>query len=55
VTALLSLAEGGFAVEVVGAGGSTRLVRVDPGLFADGSVQISGKGIKKGMKVVVPE
>jgi multidrug efflux pump subunit AcrA (membrane-fusion protein) len=54
VTALLSLAEGGFAVEVVGAGGSTQLVRVEPGLFADGSVQISGKGIKKGMRVVVP-
>jgi multidrug efflux pump subunit AcrA (membrane-fusion protein) len=54
VTALLSLAEGGFAVEVVGAGGSTRLVRLDPGLFADGSVQISGKGVKEGMRVVVP-
>jgi hypothetical protein len=55
VTALLALAEGGFAVEVVGAGGSTRLVRVEPGLFVDGSVQISGQGITKGMRVVVPE
>jgi peptidoglycan hydrolase-like protein with peptidoglycan-binding domain len=54
VSALLALAEGGMSVEVVGAGGSTRLVRVEPGLFADGSVQITGEGIKKGMRVVVP-
>jgi peptidoglycan hydrolase-like protein with peptidoglycan-binding domain len=54
VSALLALAEGGMAVEVVSAGGSTRLVRVEPGLHADGSVQITGEGIKKGMRVVVP-
>jgi peptidoglycan hydrolase-like protein with peptidoglycan-binding domain len=54
VSALLALSEGGFAVEVVGAGGSTRLARVEPGLFVDGSVQISGKGIQNGMRVVVP-
>jgi peptidoglycan hydrolase-like protein with peptidoglycan-binding domain len=55
VSALLALAEGGYAVEVVGADGSTRLVRVEPGLYADGIVEVSGKGIRKGMKVVVPE
>jgi peptidoglycan hydrolase-like protein with peptidoglycan-binding domain len=55
VSALLALAEGGYAVEVVDATGSTHLVRVDPGLYADGIVEIRGKGIKKGMKVVVPE
>jgi peptidoglycan hydrolase-like protein with peptidoglycan-binding domain len=55
VTALLALAEGGYAVEVVDAGNSTRLVRVDPGKYADGLVEISGKGIRNGMKVVVPE
>ena len=54
VSALLALAEGGYAVEVVDAGGSTHLVRVEPGMYADGIVEISGKGIKKGMKVVVP-
>jgi hypothetical protein len=54
VSSLLALAEGGFAVEVVEPGGSTRLVRVEPGMFVDGAVQISGKGIEKGMKVVVP-
>jgi peptidoglycan hydrolase-like protein with peptidoglycan-binding domain len=55
VSALLALAEGGYAVEVVDAGGGTHLVAVEPGLYADGIVEISGKGIKKGMKVVVPE
>jgi peptidoglycan hydrolase-like protein with peptidoglycan-binding domain len=54
VSALVALAEGGMAVEVVSADGSTRLVRVEPALFADGSVQITGEGIKKGMRVVVP-
>ena len=54
VSALLALAEGGYAVEVVDPGGSTHLVAVEPGLYADGMVEISGRGIKKGMKVVVP-
>jgi Putative peptidoglycan binding domain len=54
VSALLALAQGGYAVEVVGAGGSTRLVRVELGMFADGIVQVSGKGLEKGMRVVVP-
>jgi multidrug efflux pump subunit AcrA (membrane-fusion protein) len=55
VSALLALAEGGYAVEVVDAGGSAHLVRAEPGMYADGIVEIRGKGIKKGMKVVVPE
>lgn len=55
VSALLALAEGGFAVDVVEAGGSTHLVRVEPGMYADGIVEISGAGIEEGMKVVVPE
>jgi peptidoglycan hydrolase-like protein with peptidoglycan-binding domain len=55
VSALLALAEGGYAVEVVGADGSTHLVAVKPGMYADGIVEISGQGIKRGMKVVVPE
>jgi hypothetical protein len=54
VSALLALARGGYAVEVVGAGGVTHLVRVQLGMFADGFVQVSGKEIKQGMKVVVP-
>ena len=52
VTALLALAGGGYAVEVEG--GTTELVRVQPGLFADGLVEISGDGIREGIKVAVP-
>ena len=54
VSALLALAEGGYAVEVVNGDGTTRLVRVDPGMYADSFVAITGRGIKEGMKVVVP-
>jgi peptidoglycan hydrolase-like protein with peptidoglycan-binding domain len=54
VEALLALAEGGYAVEVVNADGSTRLVRVEPGMYADSFVEITGSGLKKGTKVVVP-
>jgi peptidoglycan hydrolase-like protein with peptidoglycan-binding domain len=55
VSALLALAEGGFAVEVADSNGSTHLVPVEPGLYADGIVEVKGRGLKKGMKVVVPE
>jgi membrane fusion protein, multidrug efflux system len=54
VTALIALAEGGYAVEVIDDGGTTRLVGVDPGLFADGRVEVAGDGLSDGMKVVVP-
>lgn len=54
VTALLALAEGGYAVEVVAGDGSTTLVAVDPGLFADGFVEVSSSGLEAGVEVVVP-
>lgn len=54
VTALLALAEGGYAVEVVGADGATTLISVDPGLFADGFVEVTSSGLEAGMKVLVP-
>lgn len=54
VTALLALAEGGYAVEVVAADGSTYLVAVDPGLFADGFVEVTSSDLEEGMEVVVP-
>ncbi len=41
VAALLALAEGGYGVEVV-EDGATRIVAVDTGMFADGSVEITG-------------
>jgi peptidoglycan hydrolase-like protein with peptidoglycan-binding domain len=54
VTALLALAEGGYAVEVVDGSGSTRLVGVDPGFYADGLVEIDADGVSVGDVVVVP-
>jgi hypothetical protein len=54
VSALVALAEGGYAVEVVEVGGSTRLVPVEPGMYADSVVAIRGEGIAEGMKVVIP-
>lgn len=53
VEALLGLAEGGYALEVVD-GASRRLVAVEIGLFADGQVEVSGDGLAEGMTVVVP-
>ncbi|HVL96460.1 MAG TPA: peptidoglycan-binding domain-containing protein [Solirubrobacteraceae bacterium] len=54
VTALVALPGGGYAVDVV-EGSSTRRVRVKPGLFADGYVEVSGAGLREGQKVRVPE
>jgi len=54
-TALLTLADGTFAVEVADAGGRTHLVRVTPGLFAAGGyVGIQG-AVNAGDRVVVPQ
>ena len=56
VDALLALANGGYAVEVVSAKGVHSLVPVTLGLFddADGLVQVSGSGLTAGRRVVVP-
>lgn len=56
VTALLALAGGGYAVEIVDSGGTHHVVRVTPGLFDDaaGMVQVSGPGLAAGQRVVVP-
>jgi peptidoglycan hydrolase-like protein with peptidoglycan-binding domain len=51
VGALLALAEGGYAVEVV-EHGKRRLIAVETGLFADGLVEVSGDGLAAGMTVV---
>jgi hypothetical protein len=53
VTALVALAEGGYAVELA-EGGSTRLVGVETGLFAGGKVEVAGSGLRQGQRVVVP-
>jgi len=54
VTALLALAEGGYAVEVDNGDGTLRLVGVDPGLFADGLVEVDANGLRAGDMVVAP-
>lgn len=54
VSALLALAEGGYAVEVVDADGSTRLVAVTPGLFSGSAVEVQSDGLAEGDPVVVP-
>jgi peptidoglycan hydrolase-like protein with peptidoglycan-binding domain len=55
VDALLALAGGGYAVEVL-EGRAHHLVAVSPGLFdnAEGLVQVSGSGLAPGQRVVVP-
>lgn len=54
VSALLALAEGGYAVEVADPAGS-RLVAVKVGSFAGSLVEITGSGIDEGVTVVVPK
>ncbi len=53
-TALLALAGGGDAVEVVDPNGSHRLVGVTTGIFdsQSGLVEVSGSGLSAGQKVV---
>ena len=53
-TALLALVEGGYAVEVLGADGTTYLVGVETGLFADGDVEVRAAGLEEGTPIVVP-
>lgn len=53
VSALLALKEGGYGVQV--ANGNSTVVPVKLGMFADGRVEISGKGITAGTKVGVPQ
>jgi hypothetical protein len=56
VDALLALAGGGYAVEMVDAHGIHHLIPVTLGLFddADGLVQVSGASLSAGQRVVVP-
>jgi peptidoglycan hydrolase-like protein with peptidoglycan-binding domain len=55
VTALLALADGGYALEVVTPSGGRHLVGVTTGLYAGGQVQVSGAGITTGTKVVTAQ
>lgn len=54
VNALLALPGGGFGVQVV-QGGTSREVKVELGMFAEGRVEVSGGGLREGTKVGVPK
>jgi hypothetical protein len=51
VKALVARQGGGYAVELAGG----RFVRVEPGLYADDYVEVSGDGLREGMRVVTAE
>ena len=55
IGALLALSPDQYGVEIVESGGTTRKVPVTIGLFAGGRVEISGKDISEGQRVVVPQ
>lgn len=54
VTALLALAEGGYAVEVAGASGS-ELLPVEVGTVTDSRAAVTGEGITEGLEVVIAQ
>jgi peptidoglycan hydrolase-like protein with peptidoglycan-binding domain len=54
VEAILALKGGGDALEVVRSDGEHVLTGVETGTFADGYVEVTGRGIAEGTKVVVP-
>jgi hypothetical protein len=54
VTALLAQPDGGYAVEAVAPGGRRTMIPVQLGMFAGGQVQVSGGGLRAGMRVEVP-
>jgi multidrug efflux pump subunit AcrA (membrane-fusion protein) len=53
-SALVALAEGGYALEVVDSPGATHLIPVETGSFADGFVEVTGPDVADGLNVVVP-
>lgn len=55
ITALLALDGGGYGVEVVAPNDSRTILAVEPGLFSDSYVEITGDGISEGVQVVVPK
>jgi peptidoglycan hydrolase-like protein with peptidoglycan-binding domain len=54
VTALLALAEGGYALEVSDDAVTSHLIAVTVGTIADGYVAVAGDGVAVGVNVVVP-
>lgn len=54
VAALVALAEGGYAVELDNGNGTSRLTAVEPGMYADGYVEVASDELSSGVLVVVP-
>ncbi|GAA5612215.1 hypothetical protein Spla01_03373 [Streptomyces platensis] len=54
VEALVALREGGYGLDLVD-GGKKRTVQVEAGLSADGRIEVSGSGLREGMKVGTAE
>jgi membrane fusion protein, multidrug efflux system len=54
VAALVALAEGGYGVEVV-EGSTTHYIKVTPGLFSQGRVEVTGDGLREGVTVGMPQ
>lgn len=55
VAALVARSGGGYGVRVVRATGAVAEVPVEPGLFADGYVELTGGGVRAGDRVEVPK
>ncbi|MBO1332324.1 peptidoglycan-binding protein [Streptomyces sp. VRA16 Mangrove soil] len=60
VAALVALAEGGYGLEVSDGEGDRasddgRFITVRTGLFANGQVEVSGPGVREGLKVRIPQ
>lgn len=54
VTALVATGAGRYAVELELPGGRRSLLPVEPGAFADGYVEVGGRGLRPGQRVTVP-
>jgi peptidoglycan hydrolase-like protein with peptidoglycan-binding domain len=55
VAALLAISDDAYAVQVIQPDGTTKMVPVDIGTFADGRVEVEGDGITEGTAVGVPK
>jgi peptidoglycan hydrolase-like protein with peptidoglycan-binding domain len=55
VAALLATSDDAYAVQVIQPDGTTKMVPVDIGTFADGRVEVEGDGITEGTVVGVPK
>jgi hypothetical protein len=55
ISALLALAGGGYGLEEIGPSGRHALVGVRTGVFAGGDVEVSGRGLAPGTRVVIAQ